>query len=96
LSLREFQISAAYRRFADEEDDQVIDKITRAAEPTTSVTVEAKTDSHEDSIIWKVGHGSVWLGTAILSVPDPIPYVDEMVGVGLVAGGAALMYSQQR
>lgn len=96
MSLREFQITRARRGFFDEEDGQVTGRITRAAEPSKPVTVVAKTDSHEDSIIWKVGHGSVWLGTAILSVPDPIPYVDEMVGVGLVAGGAALMYSQQR
>jgi hypothetical protein len=31
-------------------------------------------------------------GVAILMVPDPLPLVDEIAGIALIAGGAGLVY----
>jgi len=39
-----------------------------------------------------VGGGMIRAGTAILMVPDPLPLVDEIAAVVLIAGGAALVY----
>lgn len=36
-----------------------------------------------------VGQGMIRTGGAILLVPDPLPVVDEMVGLGLLVGGVA-------
>jgi len=39
-----------------------------------------------------VGGGMIRAGVAILMVPDPLPLVDEIAAVVLIAGGAALVY----
>lgn len=95
MSLRDHQIKSAIIAFDVDQDEQVIGRIsmpTQLAMPVTKVEDE----NHEDSMIWKIGRGLTTAGTVLLSIPDPLPGIDEMVGVGLVAGGAALMYSQQR
>jgi len=40
-----------------------------------------------------LARGAVRAGVAILSVPDPLPFVDEAVGVVLVGAGAAYLYA---
>jgi hypothetical protein len=95
MSLRHHQIECAIIAFDIDQDEQVIGRISKPTQLAMPVT-KTENDSHEDSIIWKVGYGSVKLGTIILSIPDPLPFIDESVGIGLVAGGAAMMYSQQR
>ena len=42
-----------------------------------------------------VGHGAVRAGTAIMLLPDPLPLVDEAVGLALLAGGAYLVQSER-
>ena len=39
-----------------------------------------------------VGGGMIRAGVAILMVPDPLPFVDEIAAVALIAGGAGLVY----
>lgn len=39
-----------------------------------------------------VGGGMIRAGVAILMVPDPLPLVDEIAGIALIAGGAGLVY----
>jgi len=39
-----------------------------------------------------VGGGMIRAGVAILMVPDPLPLVDEIAAVALIAGGAGLVY----
>ena len=94
ITMRQHKVMSAM--FLELEDDYdtigMISKTSKTSMPSGT----AVTESHEDSMVWKVGYGAVKLGTFILSVPDPIPMVDESVGIGLVAGGAALMYSQER
>ena len=94
-TMREHQVRSAVIAFDVEQDEQVIGRISKPTQLAMPVT-KTESDSHEDSMIWKVGYGSVKLGTMILSIPDPLPFIDETVGIGLVAGGAAMMYSQQR
>ena len=38
-----------------------------------------------------IGSGMIRAGIAILVVPDPLPIVDEVVGIVLIAGGAGLV-----
>ena len=95
MSLRNHQIESSFTFFIEGEDDHVIGMISKTSKTSVPVT-KTESDSHEDSMVWKVGYGAVKLGTIILSIPDPIPFIDETVGIGLVAGGAAMMYSQQR
>lgn len=39
-----------------------------------------------------IGSGMIRAGVAILMVPDPLPVVDEIAGLVLIAGGAGLVY----
>ncbi len=39
-----------------------------------------------------IGGGMIRAGVAILMVPDPLPVVDEIAGLALIAGGAGLVY----
>jgi len=39
-----------------------------------------------------IGSGMIRAGVAILLVPDPLPFVDEIVGGLLVGGGAVMVY----
>jgi hypothetical protein len=93
--LREFQISAARRRFADEEDDEVTSRITRAAEPTMKVTKRYEMEERDDSLRRMIGQAAVRTGIAILAVPDPLPFVDEVAGITLVAGGTYLIATSE-
>lgn len=96
MSLREHQIQSAIVAFDVEQDDQVIGRISKASQMPMPV---AKTMNSNDESMFPLeqfGFGMVRTGVAILSVPDLLPIVDEAVGIGLVAGGAALIYSQQR
>ncbi len=49
-------------------------------------------DFDDTSTIWRmVGSGMVRTGVAILLVPDPLPLVDEIIGVGLIAVGTTII-----
>jgi len=39
-----------------------------------------------------IGSGMIRAGVAILLVPDPLPFVDEIVGGLLIGGGAVMVY----
>ena len=51
----------------------------------------SETDGDKSNIWRMVGSGMVRTGVAILLVPDPIPLVDEIVGVGLIAVGSTII-----
>lgn len=38
----------------------------------------------------EIGRHAISAGFAILATPDPIPYIDEIAGVGLIVGGSIL------
>ena len=42
-----------------------------------------------------IGQGMIRTGVAILMVPDPLPFVDEIVGGILIGGGAVLIYASE-
>ena len=54
---------------------------------------ESSSEADNDkSTIWRmVGSGMVRAGVAILLVPDPIPLVDEIIGVGLIVVGGTII-----
>jgi hypothetical protein len=54
---------------------------------------ESSSDADDDkSTIWRmVGSGMVRTGVAILLVPDPIPLVDEIIGVSLIVVGSTII-----
>jgi hypothetical protein len=39
-----------------------------------------------------IGRGMAGAGASILMVPDPLPYVDELVGATMVVAGTAMFY----
>jgi len=39
-----------------------------------------------------IGRGMAGAGASILLVPDPIPLVDEVIGVGMIVVGSAMFY----
>ncbi len=54
---------------------------------------ETSSDDYDDTstVGRMVGSNMVRAGVAILLVPDPIPLVDEIVGVGLIALGSTII-----
>lgn len=98
MSLRHHQIECAVIAFDVEQDDQVIGRISMPARPALTMT-KTETDipkiSKRVSMRERVGFGMVRTGVAVLSIPDPLPFIDEGIGIGLVAGGAALIYTEQ-
>ena len=47
--------------------------------------------SHSSQVKTMLGSAMIRTGIAILMVPDPIPLIDEVVGAGLIYGGAYVM-----
>ena len=39
-----------------------------------------------------IGRGMAGAGASILLVPDPIPFVDEVIGAGMIVVGSAMFY----
>ncbi len=61
-------------------------------ELSVSKSVSEETTSSDEFNAWRaIGTGMVRAGTTILLVPDPIPLVDEIVGVSLVIGGLTII-----
>ena len=94
MSMREHQIESSFSRFIEEDDEQVIGRISKA--PTAPMPV-TKLELQQQGPTMKsvVGHAAVRTGAAILLVPDPLPFVDEAVGIALLAGGAYLVQSER-
>ena len=92
MSLREFQIKSAYTRFIEDDDDQVIGRISETPKASMPVTQRQYQGPSMKSM---VGHGAVRAGAAIMLLPDPLPLVDEAVGLALLAGGAYLVESER-
>ena len=42
-----------------------------------------------------IGQGMIRTGVAILMVPDPLPFVDEIAAGILIGGGAVLIYASE-
>jgi hypothetical protein len=54
-----------------------------------------KSNSERKDLARIFGGGMIRAGIAILWVPDPIPFVDEVVGASLIGVGTGLvMYSE--
>jgi len=56
-----------------------------------SPSVSTSTPSKSNQIKRMIGSTMIRTGVAILLVPDPIPVIDEVLGAGLVYGGAYVM-----
>ncbi len=52
----------------------------------------SESDLKQFSKFQMIGRGMAGAGAAILSVPDPLPLVDEVVGAGMVIVGTAMFY----
>ncbi len=52
----------------------------------------AASDLKEFSKFQMIGRGMAGSGAAILMTPDPLPFVDEAVGAGMVIVGSAMFY----
>ncbi len=50
------------------------------------------TTPEQKKAIGMLGQAAIRTGVFILRVPDPLPLVDELVAVTLIAGGAAAVY----
>jgi hypothetical protein len=94
MSLRDHRIQSAIDAFDDGHDGQVIDMISETAQPSMSVAV-TELSQRGPGVKTGVGHAAVRAGAAILLIPDPLPVVDELVGLGLLAGGAYLVESER-
>jgi hypothetical protein len=63
--------------------------------PETAADLAVVTDSEGKDLARMFGGASIRAGIAILWVPDPIPFVDEVVGAALIGAGSGLiMYSE--
>jgi len=61
----------------------------------TSPALAGKSNSERKDLARMFGGGMIRAGIAILWVPDPIPFVDEVVGAALIGAGTGLiMYSE--
>ena len=60
--------------------------------PQTSSVASVSDDDPFRSIL---GQGMIRTGVAILMVPDPVPFADEIVGAALIGVGAALVWSAE-
>lgn len=95
MSLAHHQIGSSYDFFDTDVDDQTISRISKPAKPEIRV-VQTSKETQSDNSFWEMfGMGMVRTGVAILSVPDPLPFIDEVVGIGLVAVGATIIYLEQ-
>jgi len=95
MSLRIHQIKSSYGFFEPDVDDETSRRISKPAKPEIRVVKSETTTQEKDSLWQKIGMGMVRTGVAILSVPDPLPFIDEGIGIGLVAGGATILYLEQ-
>ena len=95
-NLASHMLKSAYSFFIEDDEDHLTSRIRMQARPVIEVIpvseIEMKTET-KPSMMERVGEGAVKAGVAILSVPDPLPVADEMVGIGLVVGGAAMLYA---
>ena len=94
MSLREHQIESSFSRFIEEDDEQVIGRISKTPEASMPVT-KRSLQQQDDNIRMMVGQAAARTGAAILLVPDPLPLVDEAVGLALLAGGVYLVESER-
>jgi len=59
-----------------------------------SVPMETtRQDNFSPAVRKDIGSKSVQAGITILSVPDPLPFIDEVAGVALIGFGFALILS---
>lgn len=95
MSLRGHQIDSAYASFEADDEDEVSRRISKPAKPEIRVR-QVQIDREESSVPMRMlGQAMIRTGIAILAVPDPIPFVDEMVGVALIGGGATILYVER-
>ena len=95
MSLRNHQIESAYDSFEAGVDDEVSRRVSTPAKPEIRVR-QIQTESEGSSTPMRMlGQAMIRTGIAILAVPDPVPLIDEVVGVALVGGGATILYLEQ-
>lgn len=95
MSLREFQIRAARRRFlVDEEDDEFDASLYRTAKPLQS-NEKLQIESDVPTMKSIVGQAAIRTGALVMMTPDPLPLVDELAAGALIVGGAYLVQSER-
>jgi len=73
-------------------DELSVESITEEVDFADAVFVSSGSNP-ELSPRRMVGAAMVRTGVAILMVPDPVPFVDELVGAAFIGIGGALLYS---
>ena len=67
--------------------------VSRPAGSLGKITHTNKHVQKENTMGKMLARGSIRAGVAILSVPDPLPFVDELAGVVLIGVGAGYLYA---
>jgi len=95
MSMRNHQIESSYDYFDIGEEDEVSRRVSKPARPEIRVR-KSEIESDDSNMMYRVlGQAMIRTGIAILAVPDPIPIVDEVVGMSLVGTGAAVLYLER-
>lgn len=96
MSLREHQIRSRRHGFTDDEHEEGTRSRSKPAKPAMRVTTKkVEYNEPKDDMRRLIGQAAVRTGIAILAVPDPLPFVDEVAGITLVAGGTYLIATSE-
>ncbi len=72
-------------------DSRIVGEDARPSSRTAVLSAKYSPRSHSSQVRTMLGSAMIRTGIAILIVPDPIPLIDEVVGAGLIYGGAYVM-----
>ena len=95
MSMREHQIESSLSRFIEEGDEHATDRVSKPAKPVKKEPKRYEMQQRDDGLRKVIGQAAVRTGIAILAVPDPLPFVDEVAGITLVAGGTYLIATSE-
>ena len=92
MSMRNHQIESSRSRFDNVRDDQRRQQNQPVRPVLKSITKKESTQERIDKgLAGMFGQAMIRTGIAILAVPDPIPFVDELVGMSLIGGGTGML-----
>lgn len=92
MSLRNHQIESSRNRFDDVRDDLRRQQSQPVRPVLTSKPGEESVQERIDKgLAGMLGQAMIRSGFAILAVPDPLPFVDELVGMSLIGGGTGMV-----
>lgn len=92
MSLRNHQIESSRKRFDDVRDAQRPQQIQPVRPVLRSIPeTESSEERIDKGLAGMLGQAMIRSGLVILAVPDPIPFVDELVGMSLIGGGTGMI-----